>query len=636
AIVVSTEQPLAADERSELPESIVEQHDSGPDRARLWLRSLFAEVLDGAEVSDQDSFLDVGGQSVTAMLLISRVNVAFGTDLTIADLFDAPSIDELAARLPSLPASAPVLPISPFAGSDQLLVLAEPTGNYSLWPASIEPPAGWTIAHGPDHRAACLAYVNQHWTGFEHLIGPSAPNTDTGLPIGRYPLSYNQEFFQTLDEGDSVGSFSDRHTLVAGWRIRGNVAPAVLQGALNDLVERHEILRTTIQRDGTPGSQQVHPATPVPMLIRSMPVVADPSREFQCEQLLTEIEAMPIDASELPLLRAVLGRFDHHDSVLVLSVHHIAIDAWSMQVLIRDLAICYARRRGYDLPLPPVHQYREYSLLQRAETDPQRLQPHVEFWQQELAGAHLFEMPVVEQDVPAGLSNYAMQGFVVDGELATSTVELAAELRSSPFMVLLSAFYLLARQITDQTDLLVPTFTTGRTDARFRETVGPFLNFLPVRTDITGCLSFRELVSRTRASCIQAYSHDIPFECIEPQVPGLFMPAADQPGSPVAFEMVQSPLAASGDSVGDLRLREVHRRLLVEGDCPDIPNGMLWVLNLVSRSEIIGTIQFKRSEFSLQAMADLVTGYLQVLRQAVTEPDADLNAVEVAFTPKGL
>ena len=113
-------------------------------------------------------------------------------------------------------------------------------------------------------------------------------------------------------------------------------------------------------------------------------------------------------------------------------------------------------------------------------------------------------------------------------------------------------------------------------------------------------------------------------------MPELFVPTSERPGSPVPFEMIQSPLAASGDSVGDLRLREVHRRLLVEGDCPDIPNGMLWVLNLVSRTEIIGTIQFKRSEFSKQAMADLVSTYLQVLRRAVSAPDTDLRTTGAA------
>lgn len=584
------------------------------------LRALFAELLDRPEVGLHDSFLELGGQSVTAMLLISRVNAALGVELSIAELFDAPTVAELAGLL----AGRATGPTNPFdSDQDRYTVLVDEPGRHSLWPATVQVPEGWTVLHGPAERADCLAYVARHWTD-QQPAGPATEPAPAGV-AETFPLSYNQEFFCELDEGTATGSFSDRHTLVNGWRLTGPVDVPALQLALNDVVDRHEILRTVIRRDEQPRCQLVHPPGPARLRVRELAESGDASREFQCEQLLTEVEAEPLRVRELPLLRAVLGRFDERDSVLVLAAHHIAVDAWSMQLLIRDLATSYAVRRGFELPLPAVHQYREYCLAQRAESDPAAQRAARDYWRRGLRGARACQLPTRPTETPAGLSNYAMQSFVIGGELARDTVQLANRTHSSPFMVLLAAFYLLAHELTGDTDLVVPTFTTGRYQARFRDTVGPFLNLLPVRTELAGSRTFAEVLARTRASCVQAYSHDIPFECIEPEAPQLYQEAGTAGRTPIAFEMVQSPAQAEGELIGDVRYAEVHRRLLVEGDCPDIPNGMLWILNLVATDDIVGTIQFKRTEFSPGAVAELVSAYRRLLRQSVTAPEAELD-----------
>ena len=620
ALAVVAELPIVAGTADDSWSAVAPDQAAGAARRRQ-IHALFAEVLGVSEFDDGDSFLVLGGQSVTAMLLVSKLNGAFGTELNIGDLFETPTVIELDHKI-GLALGTTTNPFD--APGAACTVLVDERHRYSLWSQPLPEPAGWTRAYGPRSRADCLDFVAKQAAEQQAgLVEPARAETGRQRPPGSFPLSFNQEFFCDLGvEVGDAGSFGERHTLVGGWRLTGAVDEAVLQLALNDVAERHEILRTTIQHEQEPRYQVVHPPRPASLEIRRLAPSAILSRDFQCEQLLTEIEALAFDVTDLPLVRAVLGRFDEQDSVLVISLHHIAVDAWSLQVVARDLAICYARRRGFDVPLPELHQYREFCVQQRRAAESPSVQPAREYWRKALDGARVFELPTQPPaEVPPDASNYAMQSFVISGELSRAIVEYARQTRTSPYMVMLSAFYLLAQEITGGSDLVVPTLTTGRHDVRFHNTVGPFLNFLPIRTDITGCRTFAEVVARTRTNCVQAYSHEIPFECIEPEAPLLFEGAGLTGGTQMSFEMLQAPAAATDEVIGDLRYAEVHRRLLFEGDCSDLPAGMLWALTVVSPDEIIGTIQFKRSEFSGHAIADLVSAYSRVLRQSVSAPD---------------
>ncbi|MEO9240485.1 MAG: condensation domain-containing protein, partial [Jatrophihabitantaceae bacterium] len=201
--------------------------------------------------------------------------------------------------------------------------------------------------------------------GLERDSGNAAGAGEAGsgavtAAVKEYCLSYNQEFFCMLDEGDHRGAFGDRHTLVGRWWLTGPVDVATLQAALDDVVSRHEILRTSIARTAVPRYQLVHPPTSVRLKVQQLVESPGESRQLHCERLMADCQAEPFNVADLPLLRAVLGRFDEREAVLILTMHHIACDAWSMQVLIAELAACYARRRGFQVDRPPIHQYREY------------------------------------------------------------------------------------------------------------------------------------------------------------------------------------------------------------------------------------------------------------------------------------
>ncbi|HZR50804.1 MAG TPA: condensation domain-containing protein, partial [Streptosporangiaceae bacterium] len=208
----------------------------------------------------------------------------------------------------------------------------------------------------------------------------------------RYPLSFTQEWFLTLDQGDEGGTFGNRFLLARTIRITGPVDLAVLQGALNDVVARHELLRTVVVRDANPPYQQVYPPCPVPLEVTDVPPAPGTARNTIIQELLRETGT--ISARHAPLLRARLCRFDDRDSVLFLTVHHSASDAWSIGVILRDLGAYYAARAtGTPAALPPVRQYREYAEWQRATATSSAEDGAPAYWRDKLRGAREFTMP---------------------------------------------------------------------------------------------------------------------------------------------------------------------------------------------------------------------------------------------------
>ena len=173
-----------------------------------------------------------------------------------------------------------------------------------------------------------------------------------------------------MDQGDDGGPFGRRYLIVSALRITGAVDLAVLQGALDDVVARHELLRTLVIRDADPPYQMVCPPCQVPLEVRGLPPVPGKSRDMIIQELILEVQAGTISAREVPLLRALLCRFDDRDSALLLTVHHSVSDGWSVQVILRDLGAFYAARvSGTPPKLPQMRQYREYAEWQRANAE---------------------------------------------------------------------------------------------------------------------------------------------------------------------------------------------------------------------------------------------------------------------------
>lgn len=437
-------------------------------------------------------------------------------------------------------------------------------------------------------------------------------------------LSLNQEFVCMFDNGSDDGPFGPRYHLVHGWRITGALDVELLRLALDDLVTRHDALRTLIVTDKDHRYQRILPPCPVDLAVRDLPEAGARSREEQADAFVQEIETQTISPTQVPLMRAELAKFNSDDAVLALLIHHLATDGWSMRVLIRDLASSYARRKGLsatELPLAP--QYRDYAIWQR-QPDAGATPAH-EYWQRKLAGARITAIPT---DMPRSArqpEGTLAHRFAIPASVMRSVSQLARSTRSTPFMVLLAAYQIFLRELTGTADLVVPTFTPGRGGTRFENSVGSFFNFLPLRTDIAGCRTFRDVLERCRRTCLEAYAHDIPSVHIFAEAPELMLPAMADSATAVVFQAFLDPVLLGDEAVGDLRYTEVTRLLNSQSPTSAVPDGALWTLNSQPSGGIAGYVSYKRNLFRQSTIIAAVTAFQQALQDGLSSPDSPLR-----------
>ncbi|AYV33088.1 Linear gramicidin synthase subunit B (plasmid) [Streptomyces sp. ADI95-16] len=450
------------------------------------------------------------------------------------------------------------------------------------------------------------------------------------------PLSVQQQFLCLWDKGDDMGPFGPRFHIVDGWRIRGRIDPAVLQAALDDVVVRHEALRTTVVRDGAQGHQRILEPRAVPLEVRELPAT-DPvdshERDLLAEELLNEIAADTISVRRLPLLRAVLGRFDEDDAVLALIAHHTAVDAWSMQVILRDLAAFYAARAGFPGPaLPEAPQYREYAQWQRTDEALEAGRPARAFWRSRLDGARALALPSDRLRSREPVFSTAWHRFSYGPDLCSATAEIAIGTRSSAFIVLLAAFNVFLQGETGENDIVVPTFTPGRSQARFQEAVGSFFNFLPLRTDLAGCATFRDVVQRTRATCLEAYTREIPLAHVLEEAPALMERVAVDGLASCVFQVIQTPFTMDREAVGPLEYSAIRRKVLSQSVGSDIPDGLLLCLEVDASGDLIGELGYSTNLYDESTVHRLVAGFRGVLAELLAAPDTTLTDLRIRPT----
>jgi condensation enzyme len=436
------------------------------------------------------------------------------------------------------------------------------------------------------------------------------------------PLSLNQEFNSLFDQGGEDGPFGSRNHLVAGWRVTG--APIdldALRRALLDVVGRHEGLRTRIVGPAGNRYQEILPPSPVRLDVRDFPVTSEASREERAEALIQEVETETISAYETPLLRAVLATFDDRDAVLVLMAHHLAIDGLSMGVIIRDLANRYAARTGHRTPdLPAAPQYREFGDWERAGAGAASAAAR-EYWRRQLDGALFTAIPT---DVPrsAGLpESTARHRFLMPADVVSAIDRMARANRTTRFMAIAAIYQLLVQRLTGTTDIVIAMFTPGRGGGLFDETVGSLYNFVPLRTNLAGCTSYVEVLKRTRRTCLEAFSHEIPALEIFAEAPQLMEPAMTDNATAAVLESVTDP-HQNVAAPGDLTYVRITRLLKPQALASAIPDGALWDVNKDPSGDAIGTVSYKRNLFREDTIASMTADFGQIARVFSSSPDA--------------
>ncbi|MGD0906500.1 MAG: amino acid adenylation domain-containing protein [Candidatus Acidiferrales bacterium] len=412
------------------------------------LAAMWTEMLRVEKVGLNDDFFDLGGHSLVAIKIISRIRDVFEVDLPTQTLFEHPTIAGLAR------------------------VLAEAkNGN----------------------------------RGAQHI--------ERRKQTGPSPLSFSQEQLWFLDQ---LAPGSPVYNVVDVIRFEGRYDADAITKTLNELVRRHEILRTVFYYgDGRP-MQAVLPDIDLAFKEIDLSFCSKQEKEREWKRMVEDQGRQPFDLSQAPLFRVAMVHLSPREHKMLLVIHHIIADEWSMQLIHREVNQLYqAFSQGRNSPLPALPiQYADFAAWQRGWMHGDALEAETAHWRKELAGA-----PTV-LDLPTDKPRPAVQSFRgsteffdLPKELSEQLKTLAREQQATLFMILEAGFAVLLNRYTGQDDILVGTPISGRTCSETEQLIGFFLNTVVLRAQFTERMNFRSLLQQVRQRAWSAYAHpDMPLE----------------------------------------------------------------------------------------------------------------------------
>ncbi|HYX25811.1 MAG TPA: amino acid adenylation domain-containing protein, partial [Thermoanaerobaculia bacterium] len=442
------------------------------------LAGIWSDVLGVERVGLHDSFFDLGGHSLLATQVVSRVREACAVDLPLRRLFEAPTLEELA-------------------------------------------------------RAVAAARES----------GGEAP--EPILPVARtagLPLSFAQERLWFLDRLE--GGAGAVYNVPLAVRLRGWLDAERLAAALRAVVRRHETLRTVFPERGGEPAQEIAPpsaagAWALPRVdLAGLPA---PARDAERRRLAGEESRRPFDLARGPLLRAALLRLGPEDHTLLLTLHHVVSDLWSLGVLMREVAAFYGA-----IPLPELAiQYADFAAWQRRWLSGERLERQIGYWRWRLQGLPPgLDLPTDHPRPAVMTARGAQRPFALGGQLSGRLTALARREGATPFMVLAAALLALLGRLSGRRDLAIGAPIANRNRLETEGLIGFFVNTLVLRADLGAARTGRDLLRQLRETTLAAYAHqDLPFEKLVEEL----RPERDLSRTPffqAALVLQNAPLAA--------------------------------------------------------------------------------------------
>ncbi|HEX7241082.1 MAG TPA: amino acid adenylation domain-containing protein, partial [Longimicrobiaceae bacterium] len=450
---------------------------------------------------------------------------------------------------------------------------------------------------------------------------PAPPETRRGRGVGgRQPLSFAQQRLWFLDQ---LEPGSPAYNVLRALRLHGPLDPAALRRALEEVVRRHDALRTTFAAVPGGAVQVVDAEARVALPVAELRALPGGAGERELLRLVEAEGRVPFDLARGPLLRALLLRPADGEWVLSLVVHHVVADGWSLGVLVRELSEAYsARVRGEAPRLPPVEvQYPEFAARQREWLEAGVAEAQLAFWRARLAGAPpLLELPVDRPRPPAQSTRGTSVEVVLPVEVSRRLRELARAAECTLFMTLLAGFQVLLGRYAGEDDVCVGTPVAGRTRSDVEGTIGFFANTLVLRTDLGGDPDARELLRRVRETTLAAFENqDVPFERVVEEL----QPERSRAHDPV----FQAMFALQNLDVGRLELEGVRVEAL-EQPVPAVK----FDLNLALRDDgeqIVGGLEFRTDLWDVESALRMVEHLSALLAGMAADPDRPLSELDL-------
>jgi amino acid adenylation domain-containing protein len=437
------------------------------------------------------------------------------------------------------------------------------------------------------------------------------------------PLSFAQTrlwYVEQLKLGSST------YNLHLARRLKGELDISALELSLTEIVRRHETLRTIfMMRDGEP-VQVVASAQPVTLPLIDLSNVDERAREESVRRVALEKAQEPFDLERGPLWRASLLRLYSHEHVLLVMMHHIIADDWSLDIFNRELNVLYRTyTQGQASPLaePPI-QYSDYAAWQRERFQSKSFEKQMVYWSERLTGATALELPA-DRPRPS-MQNYrgASVSFLLPPGLTDHLRAVSRREDATLFMILLAGYYVLLHRYTGEKDIVVGAPIAERPYRETEGLIGFFVNNLVLRIDLSGDPPFREFLRRVRTSCLGAYAHqELPFEAVMENLQ-LARTSGHNPLLQVLFQLRNVPrraLALEGMNMSGFRF---------EGD-----ETVRWDVYLSLREtgrRVGGALGYSTELFDESTMQRMVSHFVQLLESIVSNPDRRISQLTL-LTP---
>ncbi|MFN6478156.1 non-ribosomal peptide synthetase [Nostoc sp. DedQUE07] len=454
--------------KPELDSTLLEKFVAPRTPMEEMLAQIWAEVLKVEQVGIHDNFFELGGHSLLATQLLSRIRTSFKVELALRELFAKATVAELAQSIGQL--------------QQQILRLTStPLGT------------------------------SRSVQDLELTSPPILPRTKDA----ELPLSYAQQRLWFLDQFEPNSPF---YNIPIALRLVGNLNRAGLEQSLQEIIHRHEALRTNFITVNEQPTQIIQTETNWKVSVVECQHLSATEQAIATQKLVQQNTIEPFDLSQGALIRATLVVLSETEHILLMCMHHVVSDGWSMSMFVSELATLYnAYAQGRPSPLVPLTlQYADFAIWQRQWLQGNVLQRQLNYWQQQLASAPaLLSLPTDRPRPAVQTFAGATQEFTLSVELSHRLIKLSQEQGCTLFMTLLAAYDTLLYRYTGQEDILVGSPIANRDRSEIEGLIGFFVNPLVMRTNLAGNPSFSELLSRVREMAMDAYAHqDLPFEML--------------------------------------------------------------------------------------------------------------------------
>jgi amino acid adenylation domain-containing protein len=437
------------------------------------------------------------------------------------------------------------------------------------------------------------------------------------------PLSFSQQRLWFIDQLYHGSSF---YNIPIAFHIQGNLNIAALQQSLNEIIKRHEVLRTNFTLVNGEPVQEIDPQLSWNLSIINLEHLSGQDWEFEVKQLVAEEAKKPFNLASCLLVRATLLPLSGEEHVLLVTMHHIITDGWSCGVFLRELSTLYAAfstNQPSSLPELPI-QYADFAVWQRDRIQGKFLATQLNYWKQQLSG----ELPVLKLPTDRPRPNVttftgAKQYFTFSAALTNALRQLSQQADTTLFMSLLAAFNILLYRYTDQEDILIGSPIANRNRAELEGMLGLFVNTLVLRNNLNGNPSFRELLHRVREVTLDAYAHqDLPFEMLVEEL----HPERDLSRNPlyeVMFVLQNSPVSVQ--EVSGLTLRTLEF---------DSGTAQLDIFLSLSESQegLTGSLEYNTDIFDSTTITQFINNFQTLLENIVTNPEQHLNELSLLTT----